>query len=112
MVVFLRESSHTPRRQWFRVRDRVDYALPFVSAKDPRVPTKGKKEWPGLNGVPLPGVWQCRELADALTARALLHTCEGHTEQAWQDLLACHRLARLVARGPTLIESLVALSNS
>ena len=28
---------------------------------------------------------------------------EGKTDEAWQDLLACHRLARLVARGPFLV---------
>ena len=42
-----------------------------------------------------------------LTARAMLHTGEGKFDDAWQDLLACHRLGRLVARGGTSIESLV-----
>ncbi len=50
---------------------------------------------------------KCRELAVALTARAMLRVAEGKLDDAWQDLLACHRLGRLVARGGTLIEALV-----
>jgi hypothetical protein len=53
------------------------------------------------------GVQYCRAFAQALTARAMLHVGEGKPEDAWQDLLACHRLGRLVARGGTLIEALV-----
>ncbi len=58
----------------------------------------------------LPSVQKCRELVVALTARAMLRTAEGRYDEAWQDLLACHRLARMVARGATLIESLVGLA--
>src|SRR5207302_6989907 len=31
-------------------------------------------------------------------------------DAAWEDLLACHRLARLMARGATLIEALVGIA--
>jgi hypothetical protein len=33
----------------------------------------------------------------------------GEVEKAWEDLLACHRLARLVSEGPTIVEGLVAI---
>jgi hypothetical protein len=38
----------------------------------------------------------------------MLRLDEGRMEEAWQDLLACHRLARLVGQAPTMIEALVA----
>ena len=46
----------------------------------------------------------------ALTARAMLRVGEGKFDEAWRDLLACHRLGRLVARGATLIEALVGMA--
>jgi hypothetical protein len=78
---------------------RPHYYLPLV----PRETDRG----PALIAALLPSVQRCRELASALPARAMLHAGEGRHDPAWQDLLACHRLARLVARGGTLIESLV-----
>jgi hypothetical protein len=64
----------------------------------------------GLIGALLPGVQQCRGLAGALTARAMLRAGQGDFDGAWEDLLACHRLGRLVARGGTLIEFLVGVA--
>jgi type II secretory pathway pseudopilin PulG len=55
-------------------------------------------------------VQKCREFAAALIARALFRIHEGRTYEAWQDLLACHRLGRLIARGGTLIELLVGIA--
>jgi hypothetical protein len=49
----------------------------------------------------------CRELASALTCRAMLRLGEGKQAEAWEDLLACHRLARHLSHGGTLIETLV-----
>src|SRR5205085_899358 len=77
---------------------------------NPLVSRKTKKGPSGLIGALLPSVQKCRELASALTARAMLHLAEGRVDAAWQDLLACHRLGRLVARGGTLIEALVGLA--
>ena len=57
-----------------------------------------------------PGVQQCRYVTAALVARAMLHLGEGRGDAAWQDLLACHRLGRLVARGDTLIDALVGVA--
>ena len=37
--------------------------------------------------------------ARGLSARAMLRVKVGKLEEAWQDLLACHRLARLAAQG-------------
>jgi hypothetical protein len=82
---------------------RRDYFNPLVSRRTEKGPG-------GLIGALLPAVQKCRELVNALAARAMLRTAEGKYDEAWQDLLACHRLARLVARGATLIEALVGLA--
>lgn len=58
----------------------------------------------------LPGVQVSRELARALTSRAMLNLGEGRTDEAWQDLLTTHRLGRQIGRGPTLIEQLVGIA--
>ncbi len=80
---------------------RPDYFNPLVSRR---------REPGSLIGAPMPGVQKCRQLAVALTARAMLRVGEGKYDDAWQDLLACHRLGRLVARGATLIEMLVGVA--
>ncbi len=76
----------------------------------PQVPTKTEKGSSGLIGVLLPGVQKSRWLADALAARAMLRLGQGKYDEAWQDLLACHRLGRLVGRGASVIEGLVGLA--
>lgn len=58
----------------------------------------------------LSGVQTCRALAAALTTRAMLRVATGASDDAWQDLLACHRLGRLVGRGGTLLEVLVTIA--
>ena len=64
----------------------------------------------GLVGALLPGVQSTRSFARALSARAMLHLGNGRHEAAWEDIMTCHRLGRLVAEGPTLIEALVGIA--
>jgi hypothetical protein len=64
----------------------------------------------GLIAALLPGVQKCRDFASALVIRAMLRIGQGNYDDAWQDLLACHRLGRLVMRGGTLIEALVGIA--
>ena len=40
----------------------------------------------------------------------MLRLGEGKVDEAWEDLLACHRLARLAGQGPTLVDALVAIA--
>jgi len=58
----------------------------------------------------LPGPQNSRYVTSALCARAMLRLGEGRPEEAWQDLLACHRLGRLLGQGPTLVNLLVAIA--
>lgn len=63
-----------------------------------------------LISVSLAGAQYSRDVARVLVLRAMLRLNEGKTEEAWEDLLACHRLARLIGQGPTLIEAMVAIA--
>ena len=72
---------------------------------------QGEDEAPAtMISVLLPAVQKARSFARILSARAMLHAGEGRPAEAWQDLLAVHRLARLVGQGPTLIEGLVGVA--
>jgi hypothetical protein len=77
---------------------------------NPLVPKRTEDWSPGFLAALLPNVQRCRELAAALVCRAMLRVAEGKVDEALQDLLASHRLGRLVARGATLIELLVGLA--
>jgi hypothetical protein len=57
-------------------------------------------------GSMLPATQRSRAFARALVIRAMLRLQEGKSDEAWQDLLAVHRLGRLIARGPSGIEAL------
>jgi hypothetical protein len=76
----------------------------------PVIPQRTNNKPDGLLSALLPGVQKCRALASALVARAMLRVGQRRPAAAWEDLLACHRLARLVARGSTLIELLVGVA--
>lgn len=82
---------------------RPEYFNPMTSQRQPGEPSN-------LIGTLLPTVQRNRELATALTARAMLRLHAGKLDDAWDDLLACHRLGRLVSRGATLIEGLVGIA--
>jgi hypothetical protein len=64
----------------------------------------------GVLGALLPTTQKCREVAAALTARAMLRLAEKKYDAAWADLMTAHRLGRLVSRGATIIESLVGIA--
>ncbi len=51
---------------------------------------------------------QMRSIGEALQVRVLLHLGEGRVEQAWEDVLALHRLAALQARDFTLVAHAIA----
>jgi hypothetical protein len=55
-----------------------------------------------------PAVPQYLPVIRTLFARAMLRLHARLPGAAWNDLLACHRLARLVGQGPTLTETTIA----
>jgi hypothetical protein len=58
----------------------------------------------------LPAVQASRTAASLLVARAMLDLGNGRVEQAENDLLACHRLGRLIGTTPFGIAALVGIS--
>ncbi len=97
------EANEKPLALVVEATRRPDYYNPLISWRQEGEPAS-------LLAVLLPSVQRCREAAAALTDRAMLRVAGGKYDDAWQDLLACHRLGRLVARGGTLIEALVGVA--
>ena len=58
----------------------------------------------------LPNVQALRDAGRALSIRAMWHLGENRLDAAWQDVLALHRLSRLLSQGYTLVEQLVAIA--
>ncbi|MSR54199.1 MAG: hypothetical protein EXS09_13035 [Gemmataceae bacterium] len=58
----------------------------------------------------LPSVQKCRAVANMLATRSMLHLGNGDFEGAWQDLMVCQKLGRLLAQGGTMIEDLVGIA--
>jgi len=94
------KSNDEPLELVIAASRRSRYYVPLVSAEDP----------PAMVHVMLPMIGDLRGAAEALVARAMLRLHANDVESAWADLLAAHRLARLVAQGPTLIERLVGIA--
>jgi hypothetical protein len=97
------DANEKPLALLIEATKRPEYYNPLVTRHTDKGPG-------GLIGALLPSVQKCRELASALTIRAMLRVNDCKFDEAWQDLLACHRLGRLLARGGCLIESLVGIA--
>lgn len=70
-------------------------------------------EWRNLLvAIQIPGTHNMREAARALRVRAMWHVGENRLDDAWLDLMAIHRLARLTAQCHTVVEQYVAMSLS
>jgi hypothetical protein len=63
-----------------------------------------------LIGYTIQPATKCRELTMALLTRALLRTGEGRFDDAWEDLISCHRLGRHLSHGATMVEALVGIA--
>jgi len=103
-----------PLAEWLKLNEKP-MAIVLEAVKRPQyfnplVSRRQEGESSNLIGSLLPTVQKCRELATAFTTRAMLRLKEGKFDAAWQDILACHRLGRLLTRGVTLIESLVGIA--
>jgi type II secretory pathway pseudopilin PulG len=97
------ELNEKPLRLVVEATRRPRYYTPLLAS--------GAADEPGmLIAVLLPILQESRAAARLLAARANLRLHEGKIEEAWQDLLACHRLARLNGQDPTLIGALVCIA--
>ena len=75
------------------------YYMPLVSTSTP----------PMMLDVSVPSFCGFRDCAEALAARAILKISRGDPRGAWDDVLAAHRLARLLGQTPILLCQMVAL---
>jgi hypothetical protein len=105
-----KESQYPIIAQWIRANEKP-LALLIEGTKRPRCydPRIGE-ESESLLIAAIPNVIGYRGLARALTARAMLRLGSGKVDDAWADLLACHRFARLLSQGPCLIDTLLAIA--
>lgn len=91
-----------------------EQALELIVAASKRerfyFPLFGSGDHPMVIAASLPMVLHARNASGALIARAMLRLKRGEADEAWADVLACHRLARLIPQGPTLIECLVGIA--
>jgi hypothetical protein len=103
-----------PLVEWLKVNEKqlalVSEAVKRKEYFNPLASKRKEGESSNLIGVLLPSVQKCRELATSFVLRAMLRIKEGKFEEAWADILTCHRLGRLVGRGATLIEGLVGIA--
>jgi hypothetical protein len=97
------KANEKPLALMIEAGKRPNYFNPLVSKSSD--PTSAR-----LIGSLLPSVQKCREAGSLLACRAMAKAGDGEYEAAWQDLLACQRLGRMVARGGTLIEDLVGIA--
>lgn len=96
--------------EWLKVNERPMELLVEASKRSRRFDPWFHYKDEDTIDVAMPVIYQYREAVRAFTARAMLRIQEGKVNEAWEDLLTCHRLARLVGQGPTFVESLVAIT--
>jgi hypothetical protein len=89
------EMNEEPLRLVQEASDRKKCFVPLMTLKEKRL----------LNGLYREELNRAREAADCLLIRALLKVGQGKINDAWQDVLCCHRLARLVNQGPFIDEA-------
>jgi hypothetical protein len=82
---------------------RRDYFNPLISTRKDGEPNL-------LIGALLPIVQKCREYFAALAMRSMMKLGAKDYDGAWADIVTMQRLARLMSRGNTLIEHLVAIA--
>jgi len=75
------------------------FYIPLVSGSNP----------PFMVEVLIPDMRWCRQAAEALTVQAVLKMTRNDPQGAWDDVLATHRLARLLDQAPTFVEQFVAV---
>ncbi len=92
------QQNEAPLALILKGSQRSEYFTPLVG-------TPG--EGPALIAVLLPMLQEARGMVRALSLRALLNIRRGELAAARRDLLACHRIGRLVSRNPTIIGQLV-----
>jgi len=92
--------------------DAVPLAKFIEASQKPRYfsPLVPSAQNPGLSLVPSDDCEIASDMAAMLVARAMLSLGEKKFSDAGRDLYACHRLARLIAQGPSTADLLAAMN--
>jgi len=85
-------ANQAPLQRAYEASHRARFYSPLISADEPA-------NLATIQQVEL----QLQELCLTLAARAMLSLGAGQTDDAWQDILALHRLARRVSEGPWVV---------
>ncbi len=114
---FINDQSSAGKRPWTRKEfpriaawldaNEKPLAEIIVAAERPKwfCPTLRAKDGT-MTGTLIVSLLPARDVAQALTTRAMLSAAEGRIDDSWRDLLACHRLAVHVAHGPFIVDAL------
>lgn len=96
--------------EWLQVNERPMKLLAEASKRPRRYDPwfwDEDGDFPDVGAVPISAY---RDLARFFALRAMLRMHAGQPEAACDDIVITHRFARLLAQGPTMIESLVAVT--
>ena len=93
-----------------RPLDKFTEASKLTRYYNPLVPKHGPDGKGLLIGALLPNVQLHRTAALLFSCRAMLHLGAGRVDEAWTDLITCHRLGRLFQQAGMLIEQLVGIA--
>ncbi len=75
----------------------------------PLPPAKNGQQM-ALFGMSVDYIHPTRAVARIISTRAMLHIGEGRHQEAWRDLHAIHKWARLVSQGSTILDQRVAIA--
>jgi len=92
------DANKTPLQFGIEGSQRPKYFVPLMPARDSLV---------GSMSIASRGT---REVSELLRVRAMLYLGEGCFDVAWQDVLAMHRIARLIAQGPGYLDTLIGIA--
>jgi hypothetical protein len=97
------DANETPLALAVEASKRPRYFWPYMSVSD-------SEDVPTMIATNLAHVQEARQLANLLATRAMLRIGSDDPRGAWQDILACHRLARMIGSGGFLVEALVGIA--
>jgi hypothetical protein len=96
--------------RWLEINDKPLSLLSEASKRPRRYDPLIANGSPPVITARLPAIRAYIDVSSALVARAMLRINDGKTVAAWDDLLAAHRLARLLGQGGNLNDELSAAS--
>ena len=96
------EKNKAPLARFLEASQRPRYYVPML--------VDSESDFPGMISCLLPQMSAYRGLAKAMVIRANLAVAEGQPMDAWRDLLAAHRMGRLMEQDPALLLRLVSIA--